>query len=223
MPRPLRLEYPGALYHVTARGTRQGDIFLDDQDRASLLSILAQALRTCDARAFAYCLMGSHYHFVLQTRQPNLAVLMRRINSVYSLTFNRRHGRCGHVFEGRYKALHVDRDTYLLEVCRYVDLNPVRAGLVESPVRWPWSSYRANAGAVPPPAWLATQDVHALLSGDGSGNGSNYVAGGRRYADWVAAGRGVRLWANSLRLGQYLGDDAFVERVERAANESGAS
>jgi len=130
MPRPLRLEYPGALYHVTTRGTRQGAIFLDDNDRALLLSIFAQALKTCDARAFAYCLMGNHYHFVLQTRQDNLSELMRRINSVYSLTFNRRHGRSGHVFEGRYKALHVDRDGYLLEVCRYVDLNPVRAGLV---------------------------------------------------------------------------------------------
>ena len=127
MPRSLRLEYPGALYHVTARGTRQDAIFLDDQDRASLLSILARALRSCDAQAFAYCLMGNHYHFVLQTRQANLAVLMRRVNSVYCLTFNRRHARCGHVFEGRYKALHVDRDAYLLEVCRYVDLNPVRA------------------------------------------------------------------------------------------------
>src|ERR1700758_4402167 len=100
MPRPLRLEYPDALYHVTARGTRQGAIFLDDQDRASLLSILARALKECDARAFAYCLMGNHYHFVLQTRQANLSVLMRRVNSVYSLTSNNRHGGCGHVFEG---------------------------------------------------------------------------------------------------------------------------
>ena len=213
MPRSLRLEYPGAIYHVTTRGTRQAAIFLDDQDRASLLSILAHALKECDAQAFAYCLMGNHYHFVLQTRQANLAVLMRRINSVYSLAFNRRHGRCGHVFEGRYKALHVDRDAYLLEVCRYVDLNPVRAGLVESPVRWGWSSYRANSGAVPPPPWLATREVHGFLPADGTRS----EAGGRRYADWVAAGRGVRLWANALRQGQYLGDDAFIERVEKAA------
>ena len=223
MPRPLRLEYPGALYHVTTRGTRQGPIFLDAQDRALLLSILAQALRTCDARAFAYCLMGNHYHFVLQTRQANLSELMRRINSVYSLTFNQRHGRSGHVFEGRYKALHVDRDAYLLEVCRYVDLNPVRAGLVESPVRWAWSSYRANCGAVPSPWWLATRDVHAFLQQRPPAESTPAAEGGRRYAAWVAAGRGVRLWANSLRLGQYLGDDGFVEHVKRAVNESGGS
>ena len=90
--------------------------------------------------------MGNHYHFVLQTRQANLSVLMRRVNSLYCLTFNRRHSRCGHVFEGRYKALHVDRTAYLLEVCRHVDLNPVRAGLAESPAQWAWSSYRAHAG-----------------------------------------------------------------------------
>jgi putative transposase len=219
MPRPLRLEYPGALYHVTARGTRQGAIFLDEQDRALLLSILAQALRTCDAQAFAYCLMGNHYHFVLRTNQSNLAELMRRINSVYSLTFNQRHGRSGHVFEGRYKAFHVDRDAYLLEVCRYVDLNPVRAGFVASPVRWAWSSYRANCGAVSSPWWLATRDIYALLSERQPAGSTDIATGGRRYADWVAAGRSVRLWANSLRQGKYLGDDGFIERVERAASE----
>ena len=126
------------------------------------------------------------------------------------------------MFEGRYKALHVDRDAYLLEVCRYVDLNPVRAGLVESPVRWAWSSYRANCGAVPSPWWLATRELHALVS-ERLVAGRSDIASGRCYAAWVAAGRGARLWANSLRMGQYLGDDAFVERVRRAANGSGAS
>ena len=214
MSRSPRLEYPGAFYHVTARGIQQGAIFVDDHDRDSLLTILARALRACDAQAFALCLMGNHYHFVLQTRQANLSVLMHRVNSVYSLTFNRRHGRRGHVFEGRFKALHVDRDAYLLAVCRYVDLNPVRAGLVESPTQWTWSSYRAHTGAVPSPPWLATAELHGALMGKVPQDAVQAAAARRRYADWVDDGRGEQLWKGSLREGLYLGDEAFVERVK---------
>ncbi len=214
MPRPLRIEFPDAVYHVTARGTRQDAIFVDDRDRASLLGILARTLKACDARAFAYCLMGNHYHFVLQTRQANLAALMRRVNSLYCLTFNRRHARSGHVFDGRYKALHVDRDTYLIEVCRYVDLNPVRAGLVISAGQWAWSSYRAHIGAVPPPPWLATADLHGVVADRIPSTAAQRVDACRRYAECVEAGRGLPLWP-SLRQGVYLGDDAFIERVQR--------
>ena len=215
MPRALRIEYPGALYHVTARGTRQGAIFLDDRDRAMLLTILAEALQEYEARAFAFCLMGNHYHFVLQTGEANLSVLMRQINSLYSQAFNMRHGRRGHVFEGRYKALHVDRDAYLLEVCRYVDLNPVRAGFVDSPVRWRWSSYRSHVGLVRSPEWLATAEMHGLLAGPGSADHLGAATGCRQYAEWVCLGRDRRLWRESLRHGLYLGDEAFVERVRQ--------
>jgi putative transposase len=213
MPRSPRLEYPNALYHVTTRGTRQGAIFLDDHDRATLLSILARTLKACDAQVFAYCLMGNHYHFVMQTRQANLAVAMRRINSLYGLMFNRRHDRVGHVFEGRYRALQVDSDAYLLEVCRYVDLNPVRAGLVESPAQWAWSSYLAHTGARPSPPWLATEGLHGVLTGQVTESATQRLSACRGYADWVDAGRSVQLW-KSLRHGRYLGDEAFVERIE---------
>ncbi len=215
MPRSLRFEYPGALYHVTARGVGRGAIFLDDRDRSSLLSIMARILKACDAHVFAYCLMGNHYHFVLQTRRANLAVLMRRVNSLHSLTFNRRHDRTGHVFEGRYTALHVDQDAYLLEVCRYVDLNPVRAGLVECPEQWNWSSYRAHTGMTPWPSWLATSELHGALMGRVPEDVAQSDSACRRYADWVDAGRGVQLWRKALRRGAYLGDEAFVDRVER--------
>src|ERR1700712_3077960 len=127
MPRPPRLEYPGALHHVTVRGVQQAAIFLDDADRTALMVIVARALRSFEAQAFAYCLMGNHYHFVLQTHQANLSALMQFVNSHYSSAFNRRHGRAGHVFEGRFKALLVDRDAYLMEVCRYVV--SIRCGL----------------------------------------------------------------------------------------------
>ncbi len=133
MVRPLRIEFPGAVYHVTARGDRREPIFDDDGDRELLLAIVGQTLERFDAQMLAYCLMGNHYHFVLHTRRANLSALMRQLNGVYSQAYNRRHGKVGHLLQGRFKAILVDRDSYLLEVCRYVELNPVRAGMVEHP------------------------------------------------------------------------------------------
>ncbi|HEY8974028.1 MAG TPA: transposase [Burkholderiaceae bacterium] len=213
MPRPTRLQYPGALYHVTARGVQQGTIFLDDLDRGALLKYIARALEEGNARAFAYCLMGNHYHLVLQTHQSNLSKLMQRINSGFCQSVNRRHQRCGHLLEGRFKAIVVDRDSHLLEACRYVDLNPVRAGLVASPLQWRWSSYAAHVGRAPVPAWLATDELHGVLTGRATPSCDALRTARRRYADWVAAGRGVRLWDESLHHGLYLGDQAFVERM----------
>ena len=212
MPRPLRFEYPGALYHVTARGVQQAAIFIDDQDRVSLLANLASALRTCDAKAFAFCLMDNHYHFVLQTCQANLSGLMHRVNSVYSSTFNRRHARRGHLFEGRFKALHVDRDAYLLEVCRYVELNPVRAGMVGLPEQWRWSSYRSNTGTISSPRWLATGELHGALMGMAPQDDAERSAACRSYAQWVADGRGKRLRKTSPRRGRCLGDEHSARR-----------
>lgn len=221
MPRPPRLEYPGALYHVTARGVQRGDIFLDDHDRRALLKYLGRALEEGHARAFAYCFMGNHYHLVLQTSLPNLSPLMQRINSGFCQAVNRRHDRSGHLLEGRFKAFVVDRDNYLLEVCRYVDLNPVRAGLVESPLQWRWSSYASHVGSAPVPPWLATAELHDVLTGLAAETDLQRHAARRSYAEWVAAGRGVRLWTASLRDGLYLGDEAFAERMKRAASSTG--
>ena len=214
MTRSPRLEYPGAIYHVTTRGVRQDLIFIDDRDRMALLTLLTRALRACDARIFAFCLMGNHYHFVLQTHRANLSVLMHRINSKFSLIFNRRHVRRGQVFDGRFKAMHVERDAYLLEVCRYVDLNPVRAGLVESPAQWLWSSYGAHAGCRPALPWLASAAVHEALTGVAPRDAAQLVTAQRRYADWVNAGVDKRLWRESLREGIYLGDQQFVEQMK---------
>ncbi len=216
MPRSTHLEYPGALYHVTSRGVQRCLIFRDDRDRQELLKLLSSALKSFDARALAYCLMGNHYHFVIQTRRANLSTLMQRINATYGQAFNRRHQRSGHLFEGRFKAILVDRDNYLLKVCRYVDLNPVRAGLVESAAQWRWSSHRAHTGAAPIPHWLATGDLLGALTGRVPANEAEFEAARERYAEWVAEGRGSRLWSEALRDGEYLGDAAFVERVNRS-------
>jgi REP-associated tyrosine transposase len=157
--------------------------------------------------------MDNHYHLVLCTRQANLSALMRHLNGVYTQRVNRRHGNVGHVFQGRYKAILVDRDAYLLEVCRYVDLNPVRAGMVASPQDWAWSSYRALTGAKPAPPWLDVSTLHGALLGRTPGNPAEQEQAARLYADLVATARDIPLWTGALRQQVYLGDDAFVERM----------
>ncbi len=146
MARPLRLEFPGAVYHVTSRGNARGDIFLDEGDRAAFLSILANTAERYNWLCHAYCLMGNHYHLLLETPDPSLSLGMRQLNGVYTQAFNRNHHRVGHVFQGRYKAIVVEKDSHLLQLCRYVVLNPVAAKMVVQPEQWGWSSYRATAG-----------------------------------------------------------------------------
>jgi putative transposase len=218
MSRPLRIEFPGAVYHVTARGDRREPIFLDDGDRDSLLWVLGQALDRFDAQVLSYCLMGNHYHFVLHTRQGNLSRLMRHVNGVYTQTFNRRRGLVGHLFQGRFKAILVDRDAYLLEVCRYVELNPVRASMVQHPGDWAWSSYLAHTGQVDSPVWLDTAGLHGYLLGHDVKDKVDRQRAIERYVALVAAGQGVALWADNLRQQIYLGDEDFVTRMQALVN-----
>jgi len=213
MSRPLRVEYAGALYHVSARGDRREAIFEDDADREALLGVLGEALERFDAGCLAYCLMPNHYHFVLETRRANLSRLMRQVNGVYTQRYNRRHGRVGHVFQGRFKAIVVDRDAYLMEVCRYVELNPVRAKLARRAQDWVWSSYRGHVGLAGAPGWLEQAAVLGQF-------GASVAAGRRRYAEFVAQGRGVRLWEEALRGQIYLGDEAFMGRLHAKAGSA---
>ena len=221
MARPLRIAFGGGIYHVTSRGDRREPIFVDDHDRGCLLDIWAHAINRFDAATLAYCLMGNHYHFVLQTRHDNLSRLMRQVNGVYAQAFNRRHGLVGHLFQGRFTAIHVDGDAYLMEVCRYTELNPVRARLVETPGDWPWSSYRAHCGRVDSPTWLDTPTLHGfLLARPATTIGDRRAAAGR-YEELVLAGIGVDLWKTCLRQEVFLGDDTFVARVQSRAVAQG--
>ncbi|NYE60399.1 REP element-mobilizing transposase RayT [Duganella sp. 1224] len=154
MSRPLRLQLPGALYHVTSRGDRKMPVYVDDRDRVMWLAILAEVCARHNFVIHGFCQMTNHYHIVVETVDGNLARGMQQLNGVYSQYFNRRHGLVGHVFQGRYKAILVQQDVYLMAVARYVILNPVRAGLVRSPDEWPWSSYRYCVGASTAPTWL---------------------------------------------------------------------
>ena len=222
MARPLRIEFPGAVYHVTSRGDRREAIFVDDTDRSAFLALLGRMLERLDAQVLAYCLMGNHYHLVLYTRRANLSLLMRQLNGVYTQDFNRRHGKAGHVFQGRFKAILVDREAYLLELCRHVDLNPVRAGVVALPGEWPWSSYLAHSGQQPSPHWLDTPGLHRFILGRDVSTSRDHRAAALRYAKWAAAAPTVRLWDEGLRQQIYLGDDAFVEQMQALASRSSA-
>jgi len=154
MARPLRLEFPGAVYHVTSRGNARQAIFLDKEDRESFLGVLSSVVRRFSWLCYAYCVMENHYQLLVETREGNLSLGMRQLNGVYTQAFNRRHKRVGHLFQGRYKAILVEKEAHLLELCRYVVLNPVRAGLAKRPEGWKGSSYRATAGGAKKPVFL---------------------------------------------------------------------
>lgn len=217
MAGPLRIEFPGAVYHVTSRGDRREPIFEDDEDRVALLEVVGQAMSRFDAEMVAYCLMGNHYHFLLGTRQANLSRLMRHLNGVYTQRYNRRHGKVGHLFQGRFKAILVDRDAYLLEVCRYVELNPVRAGMVAKPADWEWSSYLQHTGERPAAPWLDTPSLHAHLLGRPADTASLRRRAAKQYEAFVASAGDSPFWDAHLRRQIYLGDEDFVLRMQGLA------
>jgi REP element-mobilizing transposase RayT len=212
MARPLRLEFPGAIYHVTSRGDRQEAIYEGDADRQQWLEILSKICERYNWRVHAYCLMDNHYHILLATADGNLSKGMRQLNGVYTQYFNRQHNRVGHVFQGRYKAILVEKDSYLLELSRYVVLNPVRAGMIKNLDEWPWSSYPVTIGKLQPPDWL---DVDWLLSQFGLQR--NRARG--RYIDFVREGIGLPPVWDNLRHQIYMGSDDFIDQHQKLISQ----
>ncbi len=208
MARPLRIELPGALYHVTSRGDGREDIYLGDADRQAFLTLVGEVCERFNWWGHAYCLMTNHYHLLMETPDGNLSKGMRQLNGVYTQRFNERHGRCGHVFQGRYKAIIVQKDAYLTELSRYIVLNPVRARMVARPEAWPWSSYRATVGDEPCPAWLRRD---WLLSTFGETERTAISA----YRRFVADGIGQTGPWEQLRHQVFLGSETFVEDLRR--------
>ncbi|MDO8892567.1 MAG: transposase [Sulfurimicrobium sp.] len=207
MSRPIRIEFPDALYHVTARGDRREDIFEDDQDRLTFLKTLEQVINQFNWTCYAWCMMDNHYHLLIQTPDGNLSKGMRQLNGVYTQASNRRHRRVGHLFQGRFKAILVDKDAYLLELARYIVLNPVRAGMVKAPKDWAWSSYRASMGLEPAPPWLAEDGLLAMFA-------KRRSLAQQRYEQFVSEGTKVDSpWAN-LKGQVFLGDEQFVTRMQ---------
>jgi putative transposase len=159
MARPLRIEYPGAYYHVTARGNEQKDIFKSQRDREKFLSYLESATERYGAVIHVYCLMNNHYHLMVETPRGNLSQIMKHINSSYTTYYNVKRKRVGHLLQGRYKAIIVDADEYAKELSRYIHLNPVRVGIVEKPEEYRWSSCRSYTGDTAVSAWLSTDFI----------------------------------------------------------------
>jgi len=209
MSRPLRLSFPGAVYHVMSRGNARGLVFLDERDFERFLGVLKATFSRFGIACYAFCLMPNHYHLVLMTREANLSAAIKHLNGIYAQWWNYRHQRCGHVFQGRFKAQIVQQDRYLLVLCRYVVLNPVRAGLVTHPREWRWSSYRASAHTEPAPEFLDTCAVDRLFAQHAEGgSGAAY----QRFVD------DVRLDEMDIRRlirddERFVGDESFLSDI----------
>src|SRR4030042_3712775 len=207
MARPLRIEYSGAIYHITSRGNARLAIYEDDEDRRSFIKILGDVIDRYNWICYASCLMDNHYHLLIETPDGNLSRGMRQLNGVYTQKFNWHHGRVGHIFQGRFKAILVDRDNYLLELCRYVVLNPVRAGITAMPEAYPWSSYRAIAGLDRGFSFLNRDWILAQF-------GKRRRRAEKNYRDFVkAASDMVSPW-NKVQGQIFLGSSKFVEEVK---------
>ena len=207
MSRPIRIEFHNALYHVTSRGDRREDIFEDNEDRLMFLSTLEQTITQFNWICHAWCLMDNHYHLLIQTPDGNLSKGMRQLNGIYTQASNRRHKRVGHLFQGRFKAILADSDAYLLELTRYIVLNPVRADMVKKSADWRWSSYRASVGLEPVAPWLEVDGLLAQFA-------KRRSLAQERYAQFVAEGiKAASPWSK-LRGQVFLGNEQFVKRMQ---------
>jgi len=212
MARPLRIEFPGAIYHITSRGNAKLPIFEDITDRNQFLDVLEGVVKRFKWRCHAYCLMNDHYHLVVETTEDNLSQGMRQLNGVYTQNFNRRHNQGGHIFQGRYKAILVERDHYLLPLCRYVVLNPVGSGLVREPEKYYWSSFLATAGIEKRPAFLKVDWILNQF-------GSNREESQKKYRDFVKAGIHAESPWKELKAQCILGSRDFLEKLKPALKD----
>jgi REP element-mobilizing transposase RayT len=206
MARPLRIEYDGALYHVTSRGNARKAIFKDDEDRELFLDTLTKVNERYNWLCHAYCLMNNHYHLLIETPDGNLSKGMRHLNGIYTQRYNKRYKRTGHIFQGRYKAIIIQKESHLLAVCRYVVLNPVRARAVKHPEEWKWSSYKATAGSERSHNSLTADCILAQFEG-------KRRRAEREYREFVMSGIGEeKLWTK-VKGQSVLGESDFVERL----------
>jgi len=209
MGRPIRIQYPGALYHVTSRGNERRDIFVDDDDRRKFLGILADYHDRFGIVLHCYVLMDNHYHLVLETPLGNLVKVMHGVNSSYTGYFNRKYVRAGHLFQGRYKAIVVQKDAYLLELSRYVHLNPVRAGIVKDPEEYTWSSYLGYIRKSKRVEWVEYAWILSHFDQGGK-------AGQKNYRQFVTGALGKDKDSPLRQLyGQLvLGSEEFIEKIK---------
>lgn len=205
MTRSLRLEFPGAIYHVMSRGNRRATIFHDDADRRAWLKILALVCDRHRCVIHGFCQMTNHYHLLIETSDANLGQSMSQLNGMYARHVNWRHDLVGHLFQGRYKAILVQKENYLLELSRYIALNPLRGQIVSSLDDWPWSSFPYFVGAVHCPSWLERNWLLGQF-------GATETHACEQYRNFVLAGVGGTSPLATTRHQILLGDDAFVSQ-----------
>jgi putative transposase len=215
MARPLRIEFEGALYHITSRGNAGAKIFFTESSRQAFLDILGEVVKRYGWICHAYCLMTNHYHLLIETPNANLSRGMRHLNGVYTQWVNRHMKRTGHIFQGRFKSILVERESHLLELARYVVLNPVRAKMVRTPRDWRWSSYRATASQIDAPSFLTVSWILSQFD-------KNPKKASQQYRKFVRQGRGAEVW-NQLQRGTLLGSEEFVGHLAPLLDEHSAS
>jgi REP element-mobilizing transposase RayT len=209
MARPLRIEYPGAFYHVISRGNAGDPIYKTRREREKFIDYLARAVERFGIRIHTYCLMTNHYHLLLETPEPNLSRAIQWLNVCYATYFNSKRHRRGHLFYGRFKSILVDADGYLKHLSRYIHLNPLKAEMVETAADYEWSSYPAFIGNIAAPEWLSVRRILVQFGG-------NHEVAQRRYRQFVEGAdiKTLENPADKIVSGLILGDDAFVKYIK---------
>ncbi len=208
MARQARIEYPGAVHHVRSRGNNGEEIFLNDEDRLHFLALLAEAIRRYGWIVTVWTLMTNHFHLVIETPEPTLSDGMKWLLGSYVTRFNKRHKRTGHLFGDRFHSDLVEKESYLTELARYIALNPVRAGMVERPEEYPWSSYRATAGLEKAPEWLALGTLAPYF-----GEAESWQANYRSYVE-EKIDSADRIW-DKVTNQIYLGSEGWLKQVRK--------
>jgi len=218
MSRPLRISFQGAVYHVMARGNNKQDIFLNEDEFREFIRLLAATVKRFGIICHIYCLMPNHYHLAVETPAGNLSAAIHWLNCVYARWWNVRHARCGHVFQGRFKAQIVQRDEYVYALSWYLHLNPTRPGIVKAPAEWLWSSYRAYAGVDCPSDFLRMDLIYEVIGA------TNSVDRGAAYRAHMASRQTMLKLATSIRRDdRWLGDDSAFEQQRTGAAREPAS
>jgi len=205
MTRPLRIEYAGAHHYVTSRGNERKAIFRDDSDREKFLELIGRVVEQFGIRVHAYVLMSNHYHLLIETPRGGLNRALRYLNGVYTQVFNRRHKRVGHLFQGRYKAILVEKDAYLLELSRYIHLNPWRVNRGTDPIKYRWSSLGPYLGTRVEPSWLTVREVMKQFGRQAKKSYRQFVAEGIK--------EGIRTPWDEVRGQMVMGSEKLVDRV----------
>jgi putative transposase len=209
MGRPLRIQYPGAWYHVTSRGNERKPIFKGNEDRKRFLSYLASANERYGGMIHVYCLMDNHYHLLIETPRSNLSQILHHINGAYTNYYNAKRKRAGHLFQGRYKAIIVEKDAYFQELSRYIHLNPVRADIAERPSAYPWSSYGYYIGIAQQPEWLVVETLLGYFNKDIKEAQKDY----KKFVEKVLE-KEISSPLDEVFGGAFLGSEKFIEWVK---------